>query len=188
MGYLPKHNLVWNLGYFNETLLDNPLYPFMDQQYAARVAWLPILSETDGRVLHLAANLKYGNPKDDKTQLKAKPQATTAPNFLDTGVFPAEHEKMIGPEAWFRDNSMLVGGAYYFVETEAPQGDHQFQGGDIWASWLMTGEVGYNTAAGCSTSPIRSTDWGGMGASKRPSTPPTPTPTAGPSRAASSGG
>jgi phosphate-selective porin OprO/OprP len=88
MGYLPKQSLVWNLGYFNETLLKNPLYPFMDQQYAARVAWLPLLSETDGKVLHLAVNLKYGNPKDGKTQLKARPEASTAPYFLDTGVFP----------------------------------------------------------------------------------------------------
>ncbi|HTO92646.1 MAG TPA: porin [Candidatus Sulfotelmatobacter sp.] len=146
MGYLPKQSLVWNFGYFNQTLLKNPLYPFMDQQYAARVAWLPILSERDGKVLHLAANLTYGNPKDDKTQLKAKPEATTAPYFLDTGVFPAEHERVIGPEVWYRDNSWLFGGAYYFVKTEASAGDHQFDGGDAWVSWLMTGEVRrYNT-------------------------------------------
>jgi phosphate-selective porin OprO/OprP len=146
MGYLPKPHLVWNLGYFNETLLDNPLYPFMDQQYAARVAYVPLLSERAGKVLHLAANLKYGNPKDGKTQLKARPEASTAPYFLDTGVFPAEHEKVIGPEVWYRDNSWLFGSAYYFVKTEASEGDHQFQGGDMWASWLMTGEVRrYNT-------------------------------------------
>jgi phosphate-selective porin OprO/OprP len=149
MGYLPKQSVVWNLGYFNETLFKNPLYPFMDQQYAARVAWLPLLSETEGKVLHLAVNYKYGNPKDGKTQLKAKPEATTAPYFLDTGVFPASHETVIGPEAWFRDNSMLFGGAYYFVGTQASAGDHQFQGGDLWASWLMTGEVRkYNTRGG----------------------------------------
>jgi phosphate-selective porin OprO/OprP len=141
MGYLPKQRVVWNLGYFNETLLDNPLYPFMDQQYAARVAWLPLLSENDGKVLHLAANLKYGNPKDGKTQLKAKPEASTAPYFLDTGVFPAAHEKLIGPEVWYRDNSFLYGGAYYFVKTEASEGNHNFHGGDAWASWLITGEV-----------------------------------------------
>ena len=146
MGYLPKQKLMWNLGYFNETVLDNPLYPFMDQQYASRVAWLPLLSEKDGKVLHLAANLAYSNPKDDKTQLKAKPEASTAPYFLDTGVFPAEHEKLIGPEVWYRDNSWLFGGAYYFVKTEASEGDHRFQGGDLWMSWLMTGEVRrYNT-------------------------------------------
>jgi phosphate-selective porin OprO/OprP len=98
MGYLPKQHLIWNLGYFNETLFHKPLYPFMDQQYAARMIWVPLLSETDGKVLHLAANLKYGNPKDGKTQLKAKPEASTAPYFLDTGVFPAVHEKVIGPE------------------------------------------------------------------------------------------
>lgn len=141
MGYLPKQRLVWNLGYFNETLFNNALYPFMDQQYAARVAYLPLLSERDGRVLHLAANLKYGNPKDDKTQLKARPQASTAPYYLDTGVFPAEHEKVIGPEVWYRDNSWLFGSSYYFVKTEASEGDHEFQGGDLWVSWLMTGEV-----------------------------------------------
>jgi phosphate-selective porin OprO/OprP len=149
MAYLPKQHLVWNLGYFNETLLKNPLYPFMNQQYAARVIWLPLLSEKDGKVLHLAVNLKYGNPKDGKTQLKARPEASTAPYFLDTGVFPAAHEKAIGPEVWYRDNSLLFGGAYYLLGTEAPEGNHQFQGGDMWASWLMTGEVRqYNTRGG----------------------------------------
>jgi phosphate-selective porin OprO/OprP len=149
MAYLPKQHLVWNLGYFNETILKNPLYPFMDQQYVARVIWLPLLSEKGGKVLHLAVNLKYGNPKDGKTQLKARPEASTAPYFLDTGVFPASHEKAIGPEVWYRDNSLLFGGAYYFVGTEAPEGNHQFQGGDAWASWLMTGEVRkYNARGG----------------------------------------
>ena len=149
MGYRPKQHLAWNLGYFNETLLHKPLYPFMDQQYAARVIFLPLLSENDGKVLHLAVNLKYGNPKDNKTQLKARPEASTAPYFLDTGVFPAAHEKVIGPEVWYRDNSLLFGGTYYFVKTEAPQGNHHFQGGDMWASWLMTGEVRrYNTRGG----------------------------------------
>ena len=146
MGYLPKQHLVWNLGYFNETMLDNALYPFMDQQYAARVAWLPLLSEKEGQVLHIAVNLKYGNPRDGKTQLKAKPEATTAPYFLDTGVFQAAHEKVIGPEVWYRNNSLLLGGSYYFVRTEADEGNHHFQGGDAWASWLITGEVRkYNT-------------------------------------------
>jgi phosphate-selective porin OprO/OprP len=149
MAYLPKQHLVWNLGYFNETVLKNPLYPFMDQQYASRVIWLPLLSEKEGKVLHIAANLKYGNPKDGMTQLKARPEASTAPYFLDTGVFPAQHEKVIGPEVWYRDNSLLFGGAYYFVGTEAPQGNHRFHGGDMWASWLMTGEVRkYNTRGG----------------------------------------
>jgi phosphate-selective porin OprO and OprP len=167
MGYLPKQRLVWNLGYFNETLLKNPLYPFMDQQYAARVALLPLLSEADGQVLHLAVNLKYGNPKDDKTQLKARPEASTSPYFLDTGVFPAEHEKVIGPELWYRNNSWLFGSAYYFVKTEASQGDHQFDGGDMWVSWLMTGEVRkYNTRGALFdfVYPKHSLFKGGMGA------------------------
>jgi len=146
MGYLPRRSLVWNLGYFNQTLFNKHLYPFMDQQYAARVAWLPLLSAKEGKVLHLAANLAYSNPKDGKTQLKARPEASTAPYFLDTGVFPAEHEKLIGPEVWYRDNSWLFGSAYYFVKTEAAEGNHRFQGGDLWVSWLMTGEVRrYNT-------------------------------------------
>jgi phosphate-selective porin OprO/OprP len=167
MGYLPKRKLVWNLGYFNETLFKNPLYPFMDQQYAARVAYLPILSEADQKVLHLAANLKYGNPKDGKTQLKARPEASTAPYFLDTGVFPAENEKVIGPEVWYRDKSMLFGGAYYFVQTEASEGDHQFQGGDLWASWLITGEVRPYSTRGALFGfvyPKKSLFKGGMGA------------------------
>jgi len=167
MGYLPKQRLVWNLGYFNETLLKNPLYPFMDQQYAARVAYLPLLSESDGKVLHLAVNLKYGNPKDGKTQLKARPEVSTAPYFLDTGIFPASHETVAGPEVWYRDNSWLFGGSYYFVGTEASEGNHHFQGGDFWASWLMTGEVRpYSTRGGLFgfVYPKRSVFKGGTGA------------------------
>jgi len=149
MGYRPKQHLVWNLGYFNQTVFNQHLYPFMDQQYAARVAYVPLLSEKSGKVLHLALNLQYANPKDDKTQLKAKPEATTAPYFLDTGVFPAAHEKEIGPEVWYRNNSWLYGGSYYLVKTEASQGDHHFDGGEGWVSWLMTGEVrSYSTRGG----------------------------------------
>ena len=82
-------------------------------------------------------------------------------------MFPAQHEKVIGPEVWYRDNSLLLGSAYYFVKTEASQGNHQFQGGDLWVSWLMTGEVRkYNTRGALFdfVYPKRSLFNGGMGA------------------------
>ena len=149
MGYLPKQRLVWNFGVFNETIWNRPLYPFYDQEYVLRTAWLPYLSEKGGTLLHVGLNLRYGNPTDGKTQLKSKPESTTAPNFIDTGVFKADHTEMIGPELYYRNGPLLLGGEYYFMKTRSEAGDHSFHGGNVDVTWTITGEArGYKTRGG----------------------------------------
>jgi phosphate-selective porin OprO/OprP len=141
MGYLPKQKVIWNFGLFNQTILDKPLYPFYDHQYVLRAAWVPLLSEKSGQVLHLGMNFRWGDPTDHKTQLKARPESTTAPYFLDTGVFQAKHTEMIGPEVYFRDGSFSVLSEYYWIKTVASEGNHSFQGGGVTVAYVLTGEV-----------------------------------------------
>jgi phosphate-selective porin OprO/OprP len=167
MGYLPKAGFVWNLGYFNETMVGSRHYPYYDHQYVARAAWLPFISEKSGKLLHLGLNLRYGDPTDNKTQLKSKPESTTAPNFLDTGVFAARHTEMIGPEVYYRDGPFMVGSEYYWLKTLSEQGDHSFQGGGVTATYVLTGETrGYNTRGGTMgfLNPRKSVFEGGIGA------------------------
>jgi phosphate-selective porin OprO/OprP len=140
MGYLPKQELIWNLGLFNETMVGSRHYPYYDHQYVLRIAWLPLVSEK-GAVLHLGLDLRYGDPTDNKTQLKSRPESNTAPYFLDTGVFPARHTEMIGPEVFYRKGSFSVLSEYYWMKTLSEHGDHSFQGGGITASYILTGEV-----------------------------------------------
>ena len=141
MGYLPKAHVIWNLGLFNQTILEKPLYPFNDHQYVLRAAWVPLLSEKSGQVLHLGMNFRWGDPTDHKTQLKARPESNPAPYFLDTGVFPAKHTEMIGPEIYYRDGSFSVLSEYYWFKTYASEGNHSFQGGGVTAAYILTGEV-----------------------------------------------
>jgi phosphate-selective porin OprO/OprP len=165
MGYLPKAGVVWNLGYFNETMVGSRHYPYYDHQYVARVAWLPFLNEKS--LLHLGLNLRYGDPTDNKTQLKSKPESTTAPNYLDTGVFAARHTEMIGPEVYYRDGPFMLGSEYYWMKTLSEQGDHSFQGGGVTATYVLTGETrGYTTRGGTMgfLNPRRSVFEGGIGA------------------------
>jgi len=167
MGYRPDKHLVWNLGLFNETILEGHHYPFQDRQALLRVAWLPYLAPDSGKLVHLGLNLRYAEPEDGKTQLKARPENNVAPYFVDTGVFPAKHTELVGPEVFYRNGSWIVGSEYYWMKTEAPEGDHHFNGGDVVATWLMTGEVRpYSTRGGVFgfVQPKQSVFEGGKGA------------------------
>jgi phosphate-selective porin OprO and OprP len=150
MGYLPKKHVLWNLGLYNEKYSQSRHFPYQDRQAVARVAWLPYLSEESGTLLHVGLSLRYAEPQDGELQLRARPEAFLAPFYLDTGKFPADHTRMIGPEIYWRHGSWLIGSEYFFMKASAPQhGDPLFHGGDLLFSWLATGETRrYSTRGG----------------------------------------
>ena len=142
MGYRTKRNVVWNLAYFDQTITESRTYPYYDRQVAGRVAWLPAVSFDGGKLMHIGMSFRYGNPQNGEMQLRAKPEATTAPNFVDTGKFPAEHSTMIGPEAYYRNGRFLIGSEYYFLKADSPStGNPLFHGGDVVATYTFTGEA-----------------------------------------------
>ena len=175
LGYSPNHRWIWNVGWYGDWLSKHQTFSTFHRQTVARVAWLPIHDEASGRLLHVGGNFRYGKPEDGVRQLKSRPEAFPAPNFVDTGQFPAVSTRMAGYEIYLRNGSWLFGSEYWFEDVNSrrdgepaqPGDDPRFKGGDVAVTWLITGETrGYNTTGGYfrAVSPARPVFEGGPGA------------------------
>jgi phosphate-selective porin OprO and OprP len=168
LGYSPKHGFLWNLGYFNDVLSQGQSFSTYSSQEVARLVWLPIHSEPKDTLLHLGVNLRYGIPVDHELRLRSRPEAFPAPYFVDTGNFPATATRMAGYEAYYRRGPLLFGSEYWWEAVSSPSTHNPvFKGGDIVATWIVTGESrAYNTVGGYFTavSPDKPVFDGGPGA------------------------
>jgi len=166
MGHIKNPNFIWNLGIYKDWLSQNQSFSTYDHQVVGRFAWLPRLDEQT--VFHIGVGIRYGVPKDHKLQDRSRPESYVAPYFIDTGKFAANDTRMLGPEIYYRPGSWLFGSEYFFQKVNASaSGDPLFHGGDVFVSWLPTGEVRpYNTKGGYfdGISPKRPVFDGGPGA------------------------
>jgi phosphate-selective porin OprO and OprP len=167
LGYAPKIHLLWNLGAYADWLSEGQGFSTYDNQFVGRVAWLPFLSTDGERLLHLGVDLRYGHPNEGTLKLRSRPESFPSPYFVDTGNFAAKSTRMTSIEAYSRRGSVLLGSEYFFQKVDAPEsGDPFFHGGEIAATWLLTGETrSYNTRGGFfnQVSPARPVFQGGPG-------------------------
>ncbi|HMC55647.1 MAG TPA: porin [Gemmatimonadaceae bacterium] len=141
-GYLPRAHLVWNLGYFVDLLSEGESFSYFDNQVAGRLGFVRMESNTSGRLLHVALGFHAGVPNEGTLQLKSKPEASGAPNFVDTGKIPATSAQMLGFETYYRQSSWLYGAEYYWEHARSPStGNPTFSGGGASVLWIVTGET-----------------------------------------------
>jgi phosphate-selective porin OprO/OprP len=163
----PRYRLLMDLGWYNDALSENEKFATYDNQFVARLAYVPVVSEK-GKLVHVAVMGRDVEPDEGKFQAKSKPEAYLAPNYVDTGKFDSDHARTLGFEAFYRDGSWLVGGEYGWQWMDAPvAGDPMFHGGNLSVAWLVTGETrGYNIVSGYfkAVSPTRTVFEGGPGA------------------------
>lgn len=167
MGYFPKRHFLYNLGWYSDALSEGQSFSSYDQQFLARVGWVPILQE-NGSLLHVALAGRYGLVNDRTLRLRSRPELNIAPYFVDTEAFPAHDTRLAQAELYYRPGPWLFGTEYFVQRVDALEGpDPIFHGGDAVVSWLITGETRkYNTAGGyfLSVSPRRTLLEGGPGA------------------------
>jgi phosphate-selective porin OprO/OprP len=115
-----------------------------------RFGWLPVYSETNNTLLHLAVSYRYGEPEDGEIRVRSRPEVTPAPYFLDTDKFLAHHSNQIGGEIYFSSGSWMFGTEFYMHQFSSPQSDNPlFEGGDVVACYIITGESRpYSTVSG----------------------------------------
>jgi phosphate-selective porin OprO and OprP len=150
LGYLPKPKILWNAGYFNDFASKGQSFSTYSSQAVLRLAWLPILSEKENKVLHLGVNLRFGKPVDDKLRLRSRPEAFPAPYFLDTGSFPSTSTRMLGYEVYYRPQRWLFGSEFWWVKVSSPTTNNPVvHGGDFVATYLFNDATrAYNTIGG----------------------------------------
>jgi len=161
--------LVYNLGWFVGSLGESQSYVKNDSQFAARAVWLPLVNSEKKAVLHIAVEARHGKSLDGNLQFRSKPESFPAQSYaVDTGKFPANSSTMEGIEVYYRPGPLMFGSEYFWNQVDAPSmRNPRFHGGEIFASYLFTGEVrGYNQRGAFfeAVSPKRSVFSGGRGA------------------------
>ncbi len=104
MGYYPGPRVFVNLGWFTDTLSEDEAFATYDNQAVARLGWLPILSEENKEVLHVAAMVRDADPDGGMLQVRSRPENNLAPYVVDTGKVPC------GPCTWHRHRGVLPEG------------------------------------------------------------------------------
>ena len=168
LGYVPRLNLLWNLGFYGDALSDGQSFSSYENQLSGRLAWAKLLTPEGRNLLHLGVSARLGNVNNGKLRLRARPGAWAAPYFVDTEEFAADSTRMTGIEVYARPGRFTFGSEYFFQTVDAPDsGNPMFHGGEVFGSWLITGEVRtYNTRGGYfnQISPKRPVFNGGPGA------------------------
>jgi len=168
LGYVPKAHVLWSLGGYANGLSAGESWQTYRAQVVGRAAYVKLDSDTAGKLYHVGAAFHVGQPQDTTLRLKSKPEVFEAPNFIDTGNFPATLGTIAGVEAYYRNGSFITGAEYYGTWARSvPNDNPAFDGGVVMASWLITGEVRpYATPAGIfkMITPRRPVTKGGKGA------------------------
>jgi phosphate-selective porin OprO and OprP len=168
MGRWERQRLVLDVGLFADGISESEKFAIYDNQFVTRLVWQPILSDAEHRVLHVGVMNRECQADDGVLQVKSKPGDFLAPNFLDTGKFPAGHVRGTGLEAVYRSGPWLFSTEYDWQRVEAASGETpMFRGGDAAVAWLITGETRPYNATGAffdAVSPRKSVFEGGRGA------------------------
>lgn len=141
MAFLPKKKIFWNLGYFNDVVSKGESFSTYAWQVVLRSGWLPVYKPDHKEVLHIGFNYRYGNPLDNKIQLRSRPETNPAPYFIGTGNFSSSHGSTIGYEIYYSKGPWMIGSEYYWHQFNSTDKKNPvFHGGDWVISYILTGE------------------------------------------------
>jgi phosphate-selective porin OprO/OprP len=167
-GYFPERRVFFQLGLYDDELSEDESFATFDHQVVTRIGWLPISSEEDKKLLHVAVMGRAGQPDEGSLRLRSKPEESLSPFFVDTGAIAADYAQTTGAEVYYRKGPWLVGGEYNWERVDATGGEEEgFHGGNLVTTWIITGETrGYNAPGGYfkPVSPDRTVFEGGPGA------------------------
>jgi phosphate-selective porin OprO and OprP len=168
-GRIPDGKLVYNVSFFRDDWSETESFNRNDNQAVGRVVWLPFAGEDTDTLLHLAVEARYGQSDDGYLRFRSKPESFLAQEYvIDTGKFPASHTNMTGVEAYYRPGPLMFGMEYYFNQVASREEQNPFfHGGEIFAAYLLTGEIRPYNARGAyfdRISPNRPLFSGGPGA------------------------
>lgn len=168
MGYFPKARVFFSLGGFGDQISEEEKFATYDFQGVTRIGWLPIASEPEKTVWHVAVMSRFGRPDERHIAFRSKPEDSNAPFFVETPTVASDRAGTTGFETYYRRGPWLVGGEYGWQNVHPKSGpDLAFHAGNVIASWLITGETrAYKPRAGIfdPVSPDRPVFQGGPGA------------------------
>jgi phosphate-selective porin OprO and OprP len=141
-GTAAGERVTWSAGWFNNWLDDELSFSESGQIFAGRVSGSPILTGGGRRLLHLGLSAVYREAPNGTLKSRSIPEVYEAPDFVDTGAFPADHATSLGAELAAVEGPFTVSAEYTATPVSSPQtGNPDFSGFYVVASWSLTGET-----------------------------------------------
>jgi phosphate-selective porin OprO/OprP len=140
-GSSPRKYAKWALGVFDDFVEDDEDYGDGTQQIVSRVTWAPLKTTDESNLLHLGIGYRHSDVKEG-FQYRTEPEFNKAPDFIDTGLHPAENSQTYNYEIAWRRGPALLTSEYTKVDVANADLDNpSFDGYYVTASWILTGEM-----------------------------------------------
>ncbi len=151
MGYFPERRVFFSLGLFGDELSEDETFATYDHQVVTRIGWLPIVSEDDETLLHVAI---MGRDRRSRRRQHPIPlEAGRQPGPLLRRDPPGSKPTRRARRAPRSTTAKVVAVRRRVQLADRRRDRHRarrwFHGGDAVAAWLITGETrGYNAPGG----------------------------------------
>ena len=135
-----QQHMTYTIGFFNNYWETGKSFSDNGSQITARVTGLPIY-KSDREMIHLGVAYRYTTATNGQLTYKAKPEANTAPSFINTGAFDANRSNTIMLESYAAKGpfSLLAEYMHTVVKSDALQNPNLGYW-QIGGSWFITGE------------------------------------------------
>jgi phosphate-selective porin OprO/OprP len=105
------------------------------------VTGLVYISDGGDQYLHVGGSGRYSGPEKGVIRLRGRPESNVAPNYVDTGDIPADHQTELALESVWTHGAYSLMSEYVRSWVDSPQtGNPTFYGFYATASWTITGE------------------------------------------------
>ena len=84
MGYFPEQRIFFSLGGFGDEIGEDEKFMTYDYQGVTRIGWLPVASEAEKMLWHVAVMSRFGRPDEGKILFRSKPEDSLGPFFVET--------------------------------------------------------------------------------------------------------
>jgi phosphate-selective porin len=135
-------NLTWTIGWFSDFFASGNSTRDLHKQFTGRVTGTPVYEDDGRRLVHLGLAYRHAQATSDTLRFRERPEANTAPDFIDTGEFPAQRSRTVNLEFGAVHESWSIQAEYLKMYVKSPEtGDPKFSGYYVAGSWIITGEA-----------------------------------------------
>ncbi|RAI97595.1 phosphate-selective porin [Chitinophaga skermanii] len=132
--------MTYAIGWYNDGWVTGVPLSKSGNDVTFRVSGLPILSKTGDQYLHLAASSRYIGADNHTLRYKGKVESNVSDYYVDTKSIDASHSWNLGGEFLYNYKGYSLTAEYVQNWTPADIGTLTFNGWNIIASWVITGE------------------------------------------------
>jgi phosphate-selective porin OprO/OprP len=137
-GDAPRHRIRWAIGFVQQ----EDEFGVEISTNASITGRFATAFRPGGSLVHVGVDFANFKPDEDTMRLLERPESHIAPQFVDTGDFPAQSSNVFNAEGAFVKGPLSFQGEFTYNDVKAPDvGDPNFYALYAFGSYFLTGET-----------------------------------------------